>query len=655
MNTIIRTSIYFLALVLFTFWISCTSDPTKPAIIHLSKADQRLKDSLWIEFFNYRYTNPEKALHQIFQCKVIEDKYDRQISEVNYYSRMVYFFAEVVMIDSARKYTDKQIQLLKNGGLEADNLKAHVYATKAYYFSGREQFDSAVANNLRALSLLKSCPDEKLKLDIADALSLACIRQENFKMAVYYYRPYMEEIKHSSNAAWTFDIMVNIFAMTYDSKNDSLMKIGKHYLFAAKRLADSVKLNNAQPALDYNLATYYFKENNADSGLYYSYRVIDYLKADTQMDNQLQMVYGKIVRYFIDQKQYTAAMAAFRDMQQNTDTATYSKSEKSNYWAYTYELEQHLGTPAAALNALRQQKAIDDEINKYEKNDQMLKYETRMKELENENFVRAREYEAKNQRYYVIFVTIIAIFTFAGSIYIYYYWRKKQLLEKMYWKQLHKRREFEHRNQLLEERTRISREMHDDLGTTLTSTLMAVEMVEMFPEQKEHLNMVRNTANNLHQQVNEIIWNLNTSNDNICSLNNYMISFARKFLAEANISLKSEELLDDEYKMIPSFQRRMIYLSFKELINNIVKHAHATEVKVSIETLGDRYQLSIEDNGVGIDTPPEDPEDVPYGSSGYGLGNISRNISRLFGTVRWQRANASGGTRVDIDMNILVA
>ncbi|MNE53748.1 sensory histidine kinase UhpB [compost metagenome] len=167
--------------------------------------------------------------------------------------------------------------------------------------------------------------------------------------------------------------------------------------------------------------------------------------------------------------------------------------------------------------------------------------------------------------------------------------------------------------------------------------------------------MVRNTANNLHQQVNEIIWNLNTSNDNICSLNNYMISFARKFLAEANITLKSEELLDDEYKMIPSFQRRMIYLSFKELINNIVKHAHATEVKVSIETLGDRYQLSIEDNGVGIDTPPEDPEDVPYGSSGYGLGNISRNISRLFGTVRWQQASASGGTRVDIDMNILVA
>jgi signal transduction histidine kinase len=184
---------------------------------------------------------------------------------------------------------------------------------------------------------------------------------------------------------------------------------------------------------------------------------------------------------------------------------------------------------------------------------------------------------------------------------------------------------------------------------------MAVEMIEMFPEEKEHLNMVRNTATNLHQQVNEIIWNLNTSNDNICSLNNYLISFARKFLAQANINLKSEELLDDEHKAIPSFQRRMIYLSFKELINNIVKHAHATEVKVSIETLGDRYQISIEDNGVGIDTPPADPEAAPYGSSGYGLGNISRNISRLFGTVRWQRANASGGTRVDIDMNILVA
>jgi hypothetical protein len=264
----------------------------------------------------------------------------------------------------------------------------------------------------------------------------------------------MEDIKHSNNAPRTFDIMVNIFAMTYDSKDDSLKQVGKYYLFAAKRLADSVHLDNAQPALDYNLATYYFVEHNTDSGLYYSYKVIDHLKGGVQMDKQLlPAAYGKIIRYFIDQKQYTAAMAAFRDMQQNTDTATYSKTEKNNYWKYAYRLESELGSPSTALYSLMQLKKIEDEINKYEKDDRLLRYEKQMKQLANDNFIKAREYEAKNQQYYVIFVTIIAIMTFAGIIYIFFYWKKKRLLEMMYWKQLHKRREFEHRNQLLEERT----------------------------------------------------------------------------------------------------------------------------------------------------------------------------------------------------------
>lgn len=651
----IRTFIIFLFAFSIIPWFGCTTQSNKPALIHFTAADLRIKDSLWSEYYNNRFSNQAIATSTLRQYRSLEHKYDHQVSQVHFYWNMVFNFAEVNMLDSTKVYVDSIWHLMETDQLKAKNLQASAYSAKGLYFAGNEEWDSAVSNNLHALDLLRSCPDKTLQLSIADALSLAYLRQGNFKMAVHHYLPFIEDVKDSKNVSRSFDIMLNIFGMTFDSHDDSLMRIGKDYLFAAKRLADSVTLKNAQPALDYNLASYYFGVNNTDSGMYYSRRVIDYLKADSQMDNQLQMAYSKIVRRFIDEGRYSEAKAAFKELQRNVDTTILAKQDMSEYWTLAYELEKRFGTPSSTLEALTQLKAVDDENYKYEKNDKLIKYEVKMTQLRNENFIKAKEYEAKNQKSYVIFATIISILTFACSIYIYYYWKKKQALENRYWIQLQKRKEADHQNQLLEERTRISREMHDDLGTTLTSALMAVEMIKMFPNNEKYNEMASSSVNNLFQQINEIIWNLNVQDDNINSLNSYMISFARGFLEQANIELLFEEFADDELKVISSFQRRMIYLSFKELINNIVKHAQATQVKVRIETRGDNYYLCIEDNGVGIEAPVDADENATCSGSGYGLGNVNRNISRLFGTVRWQPVSAHGGTRVDINLNILAS
>ena len=649
-----RITFISLFLTAIGLWCSCTPKSDQPAIIQLSPKDQQLKDSLWEQYYAHRYSDQQLVMSILRACRSLESKYDPIIGQVSYYANMVHFFSEVGMLDSARVYTDSQFRLLRSGQVKAGNLVAQAYATKGSYFAGREQWDSAIKNDMYALELLRTSPDRKTMLNVSDALSLIYLQQNNFEMAIQYYLPYIEDIKQSGNPARNFDIMINLYAMTDASGNDSLKQAGRNYLFSAKRIADSVQLDNAHPALEYMLATYYFGIHKDDSGLYYTNKAIALLKARPQIDNQMQMVYGQLVQYYLSAKNYPAAQQAYKEMQQNVDTTQFSKREKSEYLGYAFELESHLGTPASALSTLIRLKAVDDSISKDMRNDKLLKYEAHMKQLAHDNLINARAYEAKNQRYYMVFITIIAMLTFSASIYAFYYWKKKRLMENMYWNQLQKQKDVEHRNQLLEERSRISREMHDDLGTTLTSTLMAVEMIEMFPGQKEPMDMVRNTANNLHQQVNEIIWNLNTQNDNIRSLNNYMIRFAKQFLEQAHISLRLDESVEDETVTVPSFQRRMIYLSFKELINNIVKHAQATEVILSIRTGGNHYHMTIEDNGVGMEARKTNAA-APYGSSGYGLDNISRNIERLFGKVYWQPASPVGGTRVDIDMSILAA
>ncbi|MNS64467.1 Sensor histidine kinase DesK [compost metagenome] len=537
---------------------------------------------------------------------------------------------------------------------EGDNLTAKVYTTKAVYFAGRELWDSTIQNCIAGLALLKTCKDKQLEMAISDIISTTYLRQGNYPKAFFYYRAHIDQLNQQYSPAFKFEIMMNIFSMGNASENDSLKLIGKHYLFAAKALTDSVRLDNAQPILDHSLAIYYYSIQEGDSGLYYSYRVMDWLNRHDYSDDQLKMTsYANTINYLIGQKRYSEAKRLFSKMQQNTDTSTYSRASKSQYWNFYYQLEKQSGNSQFALQAFKRLKTINDSIAIDEQNEQLQQYEIRMKQLANDNYVKEKEYEARDQKYSVVFWTIIAIMTAAGSIFIYFHSKKKRQVERRYWQQLQIQKEFEHKIELQEERNRISREMHDDLGATLTSTLLAVEMVEMFPEQKQYLDIVRSTANNLRQQVNEIIWNMDTQNISIPSLNIFMISFALKFLEQADIKLHWEESVEDEQKQVSFLQRRMIYLSFKELINNIVKHASATEVWLFIQTQQDYYKLVIIDNGVGMKSGygTQGLSADKYRSSGNGLANISRNLSRLFGTVEWKLA-AGGGTRVELNFKI---
>lgn len=634
---------------IITLFQSCTSDRPRTAAIHLSPEDSAKVDSLNHIYFNNRYSDQSKTLSALQTERTIYKKYDTDFSNVEFYYNMVAYYTEVRLLDSAKRYVDSQLQ--QNVTVRAANLSAMIYATKGFYFSGLELWDSAISNNLQALALLKDNPDYKMSLNLADAICLAYIHQENYEKAFYYYRPYIDELNKPGGPARKLDILLNIFAMGNDSGSDSLKVIGDRCLFMAKRLADSICLENAQPVLDYNLANYYFRVNNVDSGIYYSNKALDYIRTKKTNGDHPELVYEQILNNLIAKDKYSQASAVYKEMQQNTDTAQYTRESKSNYYQFAYLLELKNGSLAAALKALQQLKTIDDEISKYKNSDLLLKYEAQTERLANENFVKQKEYEAKRQRYYAVFVTIIAILALASSIFIYYNWRKKRLLEQMYWRQQQKQQEMEHKGRLWEERNRIAREMHDDLGATLTATFLAVEMAEIFPGEKEHLQMIRNTTSTLYQQISEVIWNLNMQNDEIGSLNNYMLRFANDFLNSAGIKLNWNNHAGNTSKFIPGFQRRIIYLSFKELINNIVKHAQATVVKVSAALNGDIYQLTIEDNGIGIQSCMEQ-EDVRYGSTGYGLTNIRHNISRIAGTVNWQQVDVVGGSRVTISVLI---
>jgi signal transduction histidine kinase len=101
--------------------------------------------------------------------------------------------------------------------------------------------------------------------------------------------------------------------------------------------------------------------------------------------------------------------------------------------------------------------------------------------------------------------------------------------------------------------------------------------------------------------------------------------------------------LPEEDVVVDSVKRRLIYLSMKELINNCIKHSHATEVKIRFHYAHDMLTIDVIDNGTGL------PENIDH-STGNGLKNLQRNMEMINGSYHCKKENGLHST-----LNIRIA
>ena len=202
---------------------------------------------------------------------------------------------------------------------------------------------------------------------------------------------------------------------------------------------------------------------------------------------------------------------------------------------------------------------------------------------------------------------------------------------------LEKQRNIFDREQAVEkERSRISAELHDDIGGGLTAIRLMSEMLKERSKDESSrifVNKISSSSNELVQKMNEIVWAMNINNDNLQSLISYTREFAVSYLDDFNISCKTElpETIPD--LPVSGTHRRDIYLLVKEALNNVVKHAQATEVKIEIQ-IHDKLHIEIKDNGIGFN-----PLKTRAGSNG--LQNMRFRADRLKGQLRLKSENGT--------------
>jgi two-component sensor histidine kinase len=160
--------------------------------------------------------------------------------------------------------------------------------------------------------------------------------------------------------------------------------------------------------------------------------------------------------------------------------------------------------------------------------------------------------------------------------------------------------------QLQNVRNRISADLHDDIGARLTSINLLSALSEQKlrePEQaSEYLKRISGEVQNSGEALDDIVWSINTRNDSMDEIIARMRRHAADVFDGTGIHYSIDA--DDHVSSmkLPMAKRRDLFLVYKEVINNIHKHAGATKVGITIASQNGSLFMKIEDNGKGFVT-----------------------------------------------------
>jgi signal transduction histidine kinase len=193
-----------------------------------------------------------------------------------------------------------------------------------------------------------------------------------------------------------------------------------------------------------------------------------------------------------------------------------------------------------------------------------------------------------------------------------------------------------------DERRRIAREMHDQLGEKLTSLGRIIgalkEACSSSTELKEQFDALVVVAQQLDRDVDDLVWQLRpTALDDLglrAALTNYVHDWSRRFGILAR--LHTSGLLDE--RLAPDIETSL-YRIAQEALNNVAKHSQATEVDVMLDRRPDCVMLIIEDDGVGFDADSETGN-----GQGFGLISMQERAALVGATLQIESAEGQGTT-----------
>lgn len=201
---------------------------------------------------------------------------------------------------------------------------------------------------------------------------------------------------------------------------------------------------------------------------------------------------------------------------------------------------------------------------------------------------------------------------------------------------------------LQQERARIARDIHDDIGSRMTQLVLHGEVAQSDlaedSKMRMQLDRICEEARGLLSSMDEILWAVNPRRDTLRDFAAYVCGYAQQFLKATPIQCLFEV---DPEMVAATFdlpQRRSLLMAIKETLNNAVKHSQATELHLKIQWQRQRLIVIVQDNGRGMDLTTMKP-----GRSG--LANITQRMQEMGGSCQ-VTSQPGNGCRIEFGVPI---
>jgi signal transduction histidine kinase len=188
-------------------------------------------------------------------------------------------------------------------------------------------------------------------------------------------------------------------------------------------------------------------------------------------------------------------------------------------------------------------------------------------------------------------------------------------------------------------RSQISRDLHDEIGSSLSSVQIMSAFAEQSmegssPDARQWVSRISGNTREMTEKIRDIVWTLNSpdgiSGNIITRMNQYISHTLEPKDIGCNFTAdeKVNEALND------FMRKRNVYLIFKEAVNNAAKYASCTQVDILLKIENKKIFMSVHDNGIGFD--------MKLASKGNGLTNMSKRAAQMNARLEIKSAAGSG-------------
>ncbi len=508
-------------------------------------------------------------------------------------------------LDSAMLYIDSAITSSKIVG-DATRL-ALVYLNKADYYMQLRNFRQSLINCDSAWRYAELANNNDRRARILQTMGAIYFYQAKYKEGREYNERAGELYKELGNKKM-YGITLGNIGNILTRANDFAAGIENYQkaIALANEAGDRVNL-----AMYFgNIGSNYIRQEQYDKALENVQQAMKYAR-EQENEKQIAIAHSLFAEIYLKQKKYTqsidAGLQAYAGFEENE--LLEEQQTVAEILAEAYSLS---GNHREAYNYLSKSKVLSDTLATQKYNEDIAAMQTSFNVEEKNSQIallsKDNELQEFRQRILLYSFLLLAALAVVGIILLINRNRLRQRMKEM------------------ELRQSIAADLHDEVGSSLSSIYMLSEMADAAAttpsSQKEMLHKVTSYSKETMDKMGDIVWMIKQSTDDGKDLQERMQRFLYEMCSSKNISHQFDGELLQTLKLNTE-QKKALYLIFKEAVNNALKYASPQHIHVSIAKQQTMVELKIVDDGKGFD--------VASDKKGNGLANMQNRAKELGG------------------------